>query len=147
MITPTALQRQARRTILIRAKNAAGLIALVPKANIDPDGVKPWPIIMVEAPVMAETFGACANGADVSFDVHAFAGPKLSGSSVTMTGYDHICAIGEQIDTVLARNNITLEDGSHCKFTWSDRRILKDNDPDHWHWFGQLNCRVLKAVA
>lgn len=142
MITPTALQRQARRTILIRAKNAAGLIALVPKANIDPDGAKPWPIIMVEAPRASGTRMACANGADISFDVHAFAGPKPD-----FTGYDHISAIGEQIETVLAPNNITLEDGSICKLSFSDVRILKDNDPDHWHWFGQLNCRVLKAVA
>lgn len=142
MITPTALQRQARRTILIRAKNAAGLLALVPKANIDPDGVKPWPIIMVEAPRATGTRMACANGADISFDVHAFAGPKSN-----LTGYDHISAIGEQIETVLAPNNITLEDGSTCKLSFSDVRILKDNDPDHWHWFGQLNCRVLKAVA
>lgn len=142
MITPTALQRQARRTILIRAKNAAGLIALVPKANIDPDGVKPWPIIMVEAPRATGTRMACANGADISFDVHAFAGPNAN-----LTGYDHISAIGEQIETVLAPNNITLEDGSTCKLSFSDVRILKDNDPDHWHWFGQLNCRVLKAVA
>lgn len=143
MITPTALQRAARREILTRAKNAAALLALVPKANIDPVGVKPWPIIMVEAPTMIPTRMACAKGADVSFDVHAFAGPIPS----TMTGYDHICAIGEQIDTVLAPNNITLEDGSHCKLSFSDVRILKDVDPDHWHWFGQLNCRVLKAVA
>lgn len=147
MITPTALQRAARREILSRAKNAAALLALVPKANIDPVGVKPWPIIMVEAPQMIPTRMACANGADVSFDVHAFAGPKMSGSAVVQTGYDHICAIGEQIDTVLAPNNIVLEDGSHCKLSFSDVRILKDVDPDHWHWFGQLNCRVLKEVA
>lgn len=143
MITPTALQRQARRTILIRLKSAAPLIALVPKPNIDPGGVVPWPIIMVEAPSMIPRRMSCANGADVSFDVHAFAGPKGS----TMTGYDHISVIGEQIDTTLAPNNILLEDGSHCKLSFSDVRILKDTDPDHWHWFGQLNCKVLKAVA
>lgn len=143
MITPTALQRQARRAVLIRLKGAAGLIALVPKESVAPDDVKPWPIIMVESPTMIPRRMACAKGADVSFDVHAFAGPK--GSAVT--GYDHISAIGEQIDTVLAPNNLTLEDGSRCKLAFSDVRILKDTDPDHWHWFGQLNCKVLKAVA
>lgn len=147
MITPTALQRAARREILTRMKNAAPLLALVPKASIDPAAVTAWPIIMVEAPQMLPRRMACANGADVSFDVHAFAGPKKSGSSVIQTGYDHICAIGEQIDTVLAPNNITLGDGSHCKLSFSDVRILKDEEIDHWHWFGQLNCRVLKAVA
>lgn len=142
MITPTALQRMARRTLLIRARNHAGLLALVPKANIDPKGTPTWPIVMIEAPRALPRHMACANGARVSFDVHAFAGPKGS----AMTGYDHISAIGEQIDTVFAPNNITLEDGSICKMSFSDVRILKDADPDHWHWFGQLNCSVLKSI-
>lgn len=142
MITATALQRQARRTLLTRARSHAGLLALVPKASIDPAGVKPWPIVMIEAPTALPRRMACAKGARVSFDVHAFAGPI--GSSVP--GYDHISAIGEQIETVFAPNNLVLEDGSVCKLSFSDVRILKDADPDHWHWFGQLNCEVLKAV-
>lgn len=142
MVTSTALQHQARRTLLIRARNAPALNALVPKPNIDPDGVQPWPIIMVEAPRALPRRMTCAIGADVAFDVHAFAGPKPD-----LTGYDHISAIGEQIENVFAPNNLVLEDGSHCKLSFSDIRILKDGDPDHWHWFGQLNCRVLKAVA
>ena len=143
MITPTALQRSARRTLLARAKNHAGLTALVPAASIDPRGTVTWPIVLIEAPTLTGRFVSCARGADVSFDVHAFAGPV----GATMTGYDHICAIGEQIDTVFARNTITLEDGSQCSLSFSDGRILKDGQPDHWHWFAQLNCRVLKAVA
>ena len=143
MITPTALQRYARRALLIRAKNTPALNALVPKAGIDPTGAPTWPIIMIEAPTMIPRRMSCAKGVDVSFDVHAFAGPKPS----VMTGYDHICAIGEQIDTAFAPNNLTLEDGSRCRLSFSDVRILKDTDPDHWHWFGQLNCKVLKAVA
>lgn len=142
MITPTALQRQARRTLLIRARNHAGLLALVPKASIDPVGAPTWPIVLIEAPRALPRRMSCAKGADISFDVHAFAGP-----SSTLTGYDHISAIGEQIDTVFADNNLTLEDGSTCKLSFSDVRILKDTDPDHFHWFGQLNCKVLKAVA
>lgn len=143
MITPTDLQRYARRAILIRAKNDATLTALVPKASIDPDDVNEWPIILVEAPTMLPRRMAGAKGADVSFDVHAFAGPKGS----TLTGYDHICQIGTAIETVLAPNRIDLENGAACKLSFSDVRILKDKDPDHWHWFGQLNCAVLKALA
>lgn len=141
MITPTALQRHARRAILARLKGAADLLALVPAASIDPDGVPSWPFILVDAPTARGKWMACAKGADVSFDVHAFA----EGNS-EITGYDFASAIGTQIETVLAPNNITLEDGSTCKLSFSDVRILKDQTPDHWHWFGQLNCSVLKAV-
>jgi len=143
MITPTALQRLARRAVLARLKNHAPLIALVPKDNIDPTGTPAWPIVLVEAPRGTPIRGGCASGVDASFDVHAFAGPV--GSS--KTGYTHASEIGAEIETALAPNNITLEDGSHCKLSFSDMRMLKDADPDHWHWFAQLNCRVLKAVA
>lgn len=147
MITDTELEEQARRTLLIRAKNDAPLIALVPKTSIDPVGVQPWPIMMIENPTMLPLRMACAIGSDIAMDVHAFAGPKKSGASVVQTGRQHISAIGKAIQTAFAPNNIVLEDGSHCKLSFSDARILKDVDPDHWHWFGQLNCRVLKAVA
>lgn len=143
MITPTDLQRDARRALLIRAKNDAALTALVPKASIDPDGTPSWPIVLVEAPTMLPRRMGGAKGADVSFDVHAFAGPKGS----TLTGYDHISQIGAAIETALAANRIELENGAACKMSFSDVRILKDNDPDHWHWFGQINCLVLKALA
>lgn len=148
MITPTGLERSLRRTLLIRAKNFAPLIALVPKANIDPDTAMPWPIIMLESPTMTGTRASCTRGADISLDVHAFAGPVKNGSgAVTMTGRNHISAIGTQIETVFAPNNLTLEDGSKCKLSFSDVRILKDGDPDHFHWFGQLNCSVMKALV
>lgn len=142
MITDTELERYARRTLLIRAKADAALIALVPKDNIDPDGLKPWPIVMVENPRMLPRRMACAIGSDISMDVHAFAGPKSD-----MTGRQHISAIGKAVQSAFAPNNLTLEDGAICKIGWSDVRILKDEKPDHFHWFGQLNCRVLKAVA
>ena len=64
---------------------------------------------------MTELYMSCANGADVAFDVHAFAGPvKNVSGSVTMKGYDHICAIGEQIDTVLARGTQSGRTAAIC---------------------------------
>jgi hypothetical protein len=143
MITPTALQRLARRAVLMQLKGHAPLIALVPKDSINPIGTPEWPIVLVEAPRGTPRRMSCANGVDASFDVHAFA----SNIGSSKTGYDHASEIGAAIETALAPNNITLEDGSHCKLSFSDMRMLKDADPDHWHWFAQLNCRVLKAVA
>jgi len=147
MITLTGLLHQARRTLLIRARSHSGLLALVPAENIDPVGVKPYPVITITDPQALPRRSACVLGADGSFDVHAFAGPKKTGSTVTMTGYDHISAIGVQIETVFAPNIVTLEDGSKCKLFFSDVRTLKDAAPDDWHWFGQLNCAVMKEIA
>ena len=141
-ITLTGLQHQVMRTLLIRAKNHAGLLALVPKDNIDPDGQKAYPIITFTDPRALPVNRTCVRGADGSIDVHAFAG-----QTPTLTGRDHICAIGAQIETVFAPNEITLEDNSRCKLFFSDVRILKDEAPDDWHWFGQLNIAVIKAFA
>lgn len=142
MSTPTGLQRLARRAVLIRLKNDAGLLALVAKDSIDPRGTPSWPIVLVEAPSGTPLRMSCAQGAAISFDVHAFAGP-LS----TLTGYDHASAIGAAVEAALKPNHITLENGAQCRVSFSDMRLLKDADPDHWHWFAQLNCRVLEAVA
>lgn len=147
MITDTELEHYTRRALLIRARNDAALTALVPKANIDPDGVQPWPIILIEAPRMLPRRMACARGSDIAMDVHAFAGPVKSGGATIQTGRYRISAIGKAIQNTFAPNVLTLEDGSQCKLSFSDVRILKDQEPDHFHWFGQLNCQVLKAVA
>lgn len=142
MSTPTDMQRLARRSVLIRLKNNAPLLALVPKASVDPSGTPAWPHVLVEAPSGTPIRMSCAKGANISFDVHAFAGPTPA-----LTGYDHASAIGGAIEAALAPNHLTLENGADCRVSFSDMRLLKDGDPDHWHWFAQLNCRVLEAVA
>lgn len=144
MITLTGLLDQAQRSLLIRAKNHAGLLALVERDHIDPAGTKSYPVITITDPRALPTRMACTRGADGSFDVHAFCGPKADGS---MNGRQYIKAIGVQIETVFAPNEIGLEDNSRCKLFFSDVRILKDAAPDDWHWFGQINIAVIKAIA
>lgn len=145
MATPTSLQREAKRALLIRAKADAGLTALVPASSIAPDGTPSWPFILIESPRTLRLRASCVRGAQVSFDVHAFAGPRESGGAVIETGYDHASSIGSQIETVFADNRVTLENGAVCKIELSDTQLLKDDEPDHWHWVAQLNCRVLAA--
>jgi hypothetical protein len=143
MANPSSLQRLARRALLERAKADAGLTDLVPAASISPDGAPSWPFMLVASPRTLRIRAACVRGATVSFDVHAFAGPRLSGGQIVETGYDHASRIGDAIETVFANNNLTLEGGANCRIRFSDMQLLPDDDPDHWHWLSQLNCRVL----
>ena len=148
MATPTSLQRYARRALIIRAKSDAGLTALVPAASISPDGTAEWPFMLVASPRTLRLRASCVRGASVSFDVHAFAGPRYDTpdsetQQVVEIGYDHISRIGSAIETVFADNNLTLESGANCRIRFSDMQLLPDEKPDHWHWFSQLNCRVL----
>jgi hypothetical protein len=97
--------------------------------------------MLVEAPVMRRLNAACVKGAETSFDVHYFAR-----GSASQTGYDAASAGGAAIETVFA-GKLTLENNASCSLRFSDRRLLRDEQPDAWHWFGQLNCRVLAAPA
>lgn len=143
MAEPTDLQRLARRALLIRAKADPALVALVPVANIDPDGERTWPIMLIETPTTRSLVAACVRGAEVSFDVHAFARARKSGAQEVETGHDHISRIGGQIERTFADNRLLLENGATCRTRFSDRQLLRDGKPNDWHWFGQLNCRVL----
>jgi hypothetical protein len=142
MARPTALQRLARRALLTKAKADSGLLALVPASSIDPDGEPTWPFILIESERGTPLKAACVRGANVSMDVHAFAT-----GSASQTGRDAASAIGAAIEAVFADNVIDLEDGSKARITLSDMNLLKDGDPDSFHWFAQLNCRALAPTA
>jgi hypothetical protein len=147
MAAPAALQRLARRALLTRLKADATLTALVPAASIAPQGEPTWPFVLVESPRTLRLRMACVRGARLSFDVHAFAGPRLDAGAVAETGYDHTSRIAAAIEGALADNRITLEDGSVCKIEFSDAQMLRDGEPDAWHWFSQINCRVLAPAV
>jgi len=135
------LQRLVRRALLTRLKADAGLIALVPKASINPDGTPAWPFIKLHAPVTQRLRSSCVNGGLVSWDIHAFA-RKRTGAS-PMTAEDHASLIGAEIERVLADNWLDLEGGGRARVRLSDIRLLEDGTPDAFHWFAQVNARVL----
>jgi len=143
MSTPTSLQRLAKRRLLELLKADAGILSLVPQTHINPDGSASFPFILIASPRTLRLRSACVRGATVSFDVHAFAGPRESGGAVVETGEDHIARIGSAIETVFADNRLVLTGGAVCKIEFSDMQLLPDDEPDHWHWISQLNCRVL----
>jgi hypothetical protein len=86
---------------------------------------------------------ACVNGGLVSVDVHAFARARVSGGQVVETAEDHASRIGAAIEAALADNRITLEGGPTANIELGDIRLLQDQEPDAFHWFAQLNARVL----
>lgn len=137
------LQRLVRRALLTRAKNDAPLTALVPAASINPVGVPEWPFIVLRSPVTQRLRAACLNGGQGSWDIHAFAGPRMSGGAVVETAEDHAGTIGAAIETAFADNWLDLEEGGSVRIRLSDIRLLQDGDPDHYHWFAQINWRVL----
>jgi len=143
MATQTSLQRLVRRALLTRAKADTALTALVPAASIAPAGEPVWPFVLVESPRTLKLRAACVRGATVTFDLHAFAGPRLVGGAEAETAYDHVSRIGSAIEASFDDRKIVLEGGATCVLSLSDINILKDDEPGALHWFAQCNARVL----
>ena len=138
------LQRAVRRVLLARLKNSPDLNAFVPSASIDPSGVPAWPFIVLRSPTTQRLRATGVRGGRVTWDVHAFAGPRLDGDEQEIeTAQDHASAIGELIEATLADTHITLENGGDARIILSDIRLLEDGDTDRYHWFAQINARVL----
>lgn len=134
-----------RRALLATAKNNAALVALVPAASIAPTGEPAWPHIQIESPRTLRIRASCVRGAQVSFDVHAFARARIVAGVEVETGYDHASRIGGAIETAFADQRLTLEGGAIARISFSDTQMIRDGQPDDWHWFAQINCRVLSA--
>ncbi|MES2903765.1 MAG: DUF3168 domain-containing protein [Pseudomonadota bacterium] len=140
------LQRVVRRALLTRLKSNAPLIALVPAASIfsSSSDLPEKPFVLLSSPTEQPIRASCVRGGTVTWDVHAFAGPVVDGTgAVTQTAEDHASAIGAAIETALADNNLALEGGGNARIRLSDKRMLPDDTPNAFHWFAQVNCRVL----
>jgi hypothetical protein len=139
-----------RRAILTRLKADTPLIALVPAARILPQGAggdKAWPFIRLGATVTQQLKAACVAGGMVALDIHAFARAKESGGQAVDTAEDHAADIGAEIERVLADNVLTLEGGEKAHISLSDISLMPDEEPESFHWFAQINARVLALPA
>lgn len=141
----TGLQRTVRRALLVRLKADAPLLTYVAAASINPAGQPTWPFIILRSPVTQRLRAACLNGGLVTWDIHAFARPRESGGQMVGTAEDHAGKIGAEIERVLADNRLTIEGGGTAKIEIGDIRLLPDAEPDAYHWFAQINARVLAA--
>lgn len=143
----TGLQRLVRRALLQRLKSEPALLALVPAASMfsaNP-AIPEKPFVLLSSPVTQRLVATGVNGGEVSWDVHAFAGPVLTGGAMTKTAEDHASAIGAAIEAALADNNLEIEGGAKMRVRLGDIRLLPDETPETFHWFAQCNCRVLAA--
>ena len=145
------IQRLVRRAVLAKLKADAGLTALVPAASmfgqsIPADvGDPTWPFIKLGASATQRLRASCVNGGTVALDIHAFARDREVAGATVETAEDHASRIGAAIETALADTNLTLEGGGNAHIELSDIRLLQDSEPDAFHWFAQINARVLAA--
>lgn len=142
----TGMQRQARRAVLLQLKNDASLTAIVPATSWFPQTAPPdpvWPFGKLGSAIGQRFKAAGANGATVAFAVHVFARDRLVAGAAVETAEDYAGRIGEHVERVLADNRVTLDDGTVVKLHLSDIQLMPDAEPGAFHWFAQINARVL----
>lgn len=135
-----------RRAVLTHMKAGAALTALVPAASIHPQqplSEPTWPFIRYGSPSSVPREAACLNGADVTFDVHAFAKPRYdAGGQMVETAEDHCNRIAEQIEARLHRSRLDIT-GGHISIRSTGTQILTDRDtPDAFHAVCSFRAKV-----
>lgn len=139
----TGLQRIVRHALLARLKADPSVTVLVPAAQIDPVGQTRWPFITLAAPVSQPLRAAGLSGGSGSFDIHAFAGPREVDGVTVETARDHAGRIGQMIEECFKLRRSMLSNGMTLHVGVTDMRLLPDDTPDCWHYFAQVNWRVL----
>ncbi|MXP42986.1 DUF3168 domain-containing protein [Allopontixanthobacter sediminis] len=140
------MQRNLRRALLAKLKADADLIALVPAASVYPQAVpgeKAWPFIKLGPPVTIPFRASCVRGSQISVDVHAFARARIVSGQEVETAEDHASRIGAAIEAAIDCSRLTLADGALARIKLTDIRLLQDEEPDAFHYFAQVNARVL----
>ena len=141
----TGLQRLVRRAVLSTLKADAPLTAIVPAARIygqSTPSAPVWPFIKLGGPqtLPRRAAGMPFSGV-VTFDVHAFAKPRLSGTAIAETAEDYAGRIGAAIESVLDSARLALEGGGYAGLRLSEMRLLQDADEaDAYHYFCQVTA-------
>lgn len=141
----TGLQRPLRRALVATLRRSDALTAVVTATNIQPKpGAEPvWPFVKLRAPATSRLRATCVNGGLISFGLHAFAQDRLSGEQVVEYAEDHCGRIGGLLEAALSDRWLDLEGGYRARIEITDSQLLEDKTPGAFHWFAQVNGRVL----
>jgi hypothetical protein len=139
------LESLVRVAVLATLKNDAGLLALVAASSIDPDPEREptWPFVTTENYRNQPFEQTCVRGGLVTGDLHGFAGPRKNGNQVVEYARDHAGRIGGALQRALHRNRLDIEGGGKARIRLSDIRLMADGSPQAFHWFAQINAKVL----
>ena len=148
------LIRVTRRAILTRLKAHAGLLAIVPAADIHgqaPLATPAMPFVKTGAPSSTPIKASCLDGATVNIPIHAFARARKNGFGDRIeTAEDHASRIGEQIEKALDDKadlvSVVTADDVRLRYRITDQQLLVDGaDSDAFHWFCTVQARVVAA--
>jgi hypothetical protein len=136
-----------RRGMLIVAKNAPALTAIVPKKDIFPQTVPAehgWPFIRSGAPSAIPVRAACVDGGEWTVAMHGFAKDRKVGAAVVETAEDYAGRIGSALAVALDGKAVTLPNGN-ARIRWTGSQLLMD--PDEPGAFHTVQNFVVRAIT
>ncbi|MFD0848198.1 tail completion protein gp17 [Sphingosinicella xenopeptidilytica] len=140
--------RDLRRAVITALKADTTLIAIVPAARIYPSTVPAsptFPFIRWDAPNNIPRGHGCTQGADISFFVHNFAKPRMSGAQVAETAESYCERITALMAKALHRERLALTNATARVRVRSTRVMMDGDERDAFH--GLLDCIAAVTIT
>lgn len=128
------LVRATERAAVISLKSDTALLAIVPKAQIEPTAEAPdWPFIRLDGTQAIPQGRGCTARSEVTFMLHSFAKPRYDADVMVETAHDHAGRIGSAVVEAI-NNRAFIVDGRRYHFTVRSSRLMRDGaDPTAYH--------------
>ena len=143
------LIREVRRGALSHLKADAASVALVPAGNMHPSTTPPtpaWPFSRMDSFQSSALDVSCAAGATVTFQLHAFAKPKMQGQSVLDTAEDQVSRMATAFKIAVHNKRVAIDGGASARLKVRSVRLLRDGDEESaYHAILSVEARVLAA--
>ncbi|MEG3086179.1 DUF3168 domain-containing protein [Sphingomonas sp. PB4P5] len=141
------LETELRRAVLPAMKNSAPLTDIVPRNQIWPKttpAAPVWPFTRYGASTAIPITASCVNGEDIAFTIHAFAKPRMSGTSLLETAEDHAERIAGAIKGALHKLRVVTTAGLNIRIRMTSKQVVQDGaEADAYHAIVQFRGKVL----
>lgn len=135
------LIRPVRRATLTALKADATLTALIPADNIFPSTVRdgqPWPFMRWDNPSSTPLTW----GATVTFRLHVFGKPVMSGGAITETAEDFVSRATSTAHKVVHRNRVAIPGGTVRLWSALTQVIRDGDEADAYHGIISVAARA-----
>jgi len=141
---PSDLIRETERAAVISLKADAALLAILPKAQIEPTAeAPPWPFIRLDGTQALPQGRGCTARSEVTFQLHSFAKPRYDGAGAMIeTARDHAGRLNSAVVEAIHNHAFVVADRRY-RFMVRSSRLMRDGaEADAWHGIAFVVARA-----
>lgn len=135
---------ETERAAIIMLKADAPLLALLPKASINPVAEAPaWPFIRLDGTQALPQGRGCTARSEVTFLLHSFAKPRYAaGGGMIETARDHAGRINSAVVEAIHQHAFVVANRRY-RFAARSSRLMRDGaEADAWHGIVSVIARA-----